>query len=376
MASHSSPFTFFYHIDLFTVAPIYDTHTHLHSTFEAYQAAYSTGRRYETVQDFVKGFYGGARTADDDASLPAIHVPVKSIVDVWCEAPISNEWRNFADSALTPELRAEHWGNLDYHFVMGVHPHEAKHYNDEVEAEIKMAMSHPRNVGWGEIGLDYHYDNSPRDIQREVLIRQLKCAIELGKPLTIHTREADEDIYEILTTHVPKEWKIHVHCFTDSVDLAEKLLAYFPNLLIGITGVLTYATNLNTAQVIRNLVKSGPNPTDPTRSPLRIVLETDAPYMVPSNFMGVQQKAHGLKSNTRIPLCHTGMIPWIAEFVATVANQGVAEQVIQDVEARTVTGAPAATPGQADDAIKIKMAWTAEEVMKVARENAKAMYGI
>ncbi|KAG8683276.1 hypothetical protein FRC08_014381, partial [Ceratobasidium sp. 394] len=217
------------------VTPIYDTHTHLHSTFEAYRAAYSTSRRYETVQDFVKGFYGGARTADDNASLPAIYVPVKSIVDVWCEAPISKEWRNLADSALTPESRAEHWGDLDYHFVMGVHPHEAKHYNDEIEAKIKEAMKHPRNVGWGEIGLDYHYDNSPRDAQKDVLIRQLKCAVELGKPLTIHTREADEDIYQILTTHVPKEWKIHIHCFTDSVDLAERLLAHFPNLYIGIT---------------------------------------------------------------------------------------------------------------------------------------------
>ncbi|KAG9080976.1 hypothetical protein FRC07_014711 [Ceratobasidium sp. 392] len=288
------------------------------------------------------------------------------MVDVWCEAPVLSEWRTFADSALTPESRAEHWGDLDYHFVMGVHPHEAKHYNDEVEAEIKTAMKHPRNVGWGEIGLDYHYDNSPRETQREVLVRQLKCAIELGKPLTIHTREADEDIYEILTTHVPKEWKIHIHCFTDTVELAEKLLAYFPNLYIGITGVLTYATNLNTAQVIRNLIKSGPNPIDPTRSPLRILLETDAPYMAPSNLTSAQQKAFGLKSNAR------GMIPWTADFVATVANQGVAEQVTQGVEA----GAEANESEQTDDSTKKKTMWTAEEVMRIARENAKAAYGI
>ncbi|KAG8721029.1 hypothetical protein FRC09_008588 [Ceratobasidium sp. 395] len=294
------------------------------------------------------------------------------MVDVWCEAPVLNEWRSLADSALTPELRAEHWGDLEYYFVMGVHPHEAKHYNDEVEAEIKAAMKHERNVGWGEIGLDFHYDNSPRDVQKSVLIRQIKCAIELGKPLTIHTREADEDIYEILTTHVPKEWKIHIHCFTDSVELAEKLLAYFPNLYIGITGVITYATNLNTAQVIRNLIKAGPNPTDPTRSPLRIVLETDAPYMTPANFTKTQQTALGLKTNAR------GMIPWIAEFVATVANQAVAEQVIQEVELAAANTSASATGSEqaGDDAMKNKMKWTAEEVMRVARENAKAMYGI
>ncbi|QRV74348.1 TatD DNase family protein [Ceratobasidium sp. AG-Ba] len=345
------------------VTPICDTHTHLHSTFSAYRGAYPAGR-YENITDFVKGFYGGPRTASNDEALPTVHVPVKSIVDVWCEAPIlSNEWKELADSALTEESRAEKWGDVDYWFVMERGRHEARNYNDEVEAEIKGAMKHPRNVGWGEIGLDYHYDNSPREIQREVLIRQLKCAVELGKPLTIHTREANDDIYEILTTHVPKEWKIHIHCFTDAVDLAERLLAHFPNLYIGITGVITYATNLNTAQVVRNLVKS--NPSDPKA--LRIVLETDAPYMVPSNLTSVQQKAFGLKSNARMPLCHTGMIPWTAEFVATVANQGLAEQVIQDVESR---------PSEEAKENSKKLSWTAEEVMRVARENAKAMYGI
>jgi hypothetical protein len=104
-------------INLPSVTPIYDTHTHLHSTFKEYQTNYPNGR-YKTVKDFVKGFYGGPRTDDD--ILPAIPVPVKSIVDVWCEAPVlSKEWRELADSALTPESRAENWGDIDYHFVMG-----------------------------------------------------------------------------------------------------------------------------------------------------------------------------------------------------------------------------------------------------------------
>jgi TatD DNase family protein len=104
-------------INLVSVAPIYDTHTHLHSTFNEYRTSYPNGR-YETIKDFVKGFYGGPRTADD--VLPAIPVPIKAIVDVWCEAPVlSDEWQKLADSALTPELRAENWGDIDYHFVMG-----------------------------------------------------------------------------------------------------------------------------------------------------------------------------------------------------------------------------------------------------------------
>lgn len=70
------------------------------------------------------------------------------------------------------------------------------------------AMEHPRCVGWGEIGLDYHYDNSPRDIQQRVFTRQLRHAIRLGKPLTIHTREAEEDTERILKEEVPKDHKV------------------------------------------------------------------------------------------------------------------------------------------------------------------------
>lgn len=75
--------------------------------------------------------------------------------------------------------------------------------NDSLES-----MGHPRNVGWGEIGLDYHYDNSPRDVQREVFTQQLRHAVRLGKPITVHTREADEDTESILKAEVPKDHKV------------------------------------------------------------------------------------------------------------------------------------------------------------------------
>lgn len=97
--------------------PIVDTHTHLHSTWSEYRRVYGTGR-YETLKDFIKGYYGGPRTTED--VLPTPTVPIKSLVDVWCEAPVlTNEWRQLADSALTPQSRAEHWGDIDYWFVMG-----------------------------------------------------------------------------------------------------------------------------------------------------------------------------------------------------------------------------------------------------------------
>ena len=87
-----------------------------------------------------------------------------------------------------------------------------------------------------QIGLDYHYDSSPREKQQEVLIRQLKHAVRLNKPITIHTREADDDIWRILSEHLPKEQRLHIHCFTDSPELADKLLGHFPNCWIGVTG--------------------------------------------------------------------------------------------------------------------------------------------
>jgi TatD DNase family protein len=144
--------------------------------------------------------------------------------------------------------------------------------------------------------------------------------------LVIHTREADADILNILTTHVPKETHIHIHCFTDTPELASSLLSHFPNLFIGITGVITYSSNLNTTEVVKS-------------TPLeRLLLETDSPFMAPNNVLKAI-KAMGGKS-TRIPVCSSGMIPWTAEWVANI--KGI----------------------------------TVEKVLDVTRENAQRMYGV
>lgn len=88
-----------------------------------------------------------------------------------------------------------------------------------------------------------------------MLRRQLKAALQSGqdKAITIHTREADEDIYKILTEELPREQRFHVHCFTDSPELAHKLLSHFENCFIGITGVVTYSSNENTSSALRSL---------------------------------------------------------------------------------------------------------------------------
>ncbi len=124
------------------------------------------------------------------------------------------------------------------------------------------------------------------------------------------------------------------------------MLEHFPNLYIGITGVITYSTNLNTSAVIRQMAAS--NPASPESS-LRIVLETDAPYMTPSNLYNSLMEIKG----RRLPLCHTAMIPWTAEFVADVAGQPPSEE------------------GDQKPTI-----WTTETVLRIGRENAKKMYGV
>ncbi|KAK1218233.1 hypothetical protein PQX77_019084 [Marasmius sp. AFHP31] len=303
---------------------IVDTHTHLASTYETYRHKFKTAK-YETVYEFVRGMYEGKK--------------VDAIVDVWCEAPVQKLWKEFADSAVTEEDRRTKWGGLEYWFVMGVHPHNAKEYTDDVEREILEAMTHPRCVGWGEMGLDYHYDNSPREIQRDVFARQLRHAVRLGKPLTIHTREADDDTERILKEIVPKDHPIHIHCFTDTPEFADRLLSHFPNLYIGITGVITFTTNLNTSSVIRRMPPSE----------LRILLETDAPYMVPANIYGSLSSLLG----NRLPLSHSAMIPWTADFVSGVLKEG-----------------------KEGDGEGEQGGWDSAKVLEVGRENARKVYGV
>ncbi|KIM30583.1 hypothetical protein M408DRAFT_328132 [Serendipita vermifera MAFF 305830] len=316
-------------------ATIIDTHTHLLSTFDLYKAKYPDG--YKDYHEFVRGFYKPQRASDAPK-----HHEVETIIDVWCEAPVDRRWEEVANSAVDEQQRRDLWSGLEYWFVMGVHPHQARLYTDDVESEILSAMRHPRCIGLGEIGLDYHYMNSPSEVQKTVLHRQLKQAVALGKPLTIHTREADEDIERILKEEVPKDHRIHVHCFTDSPGLARRLLDYYPHLYIGVTGVITYSTNLNTAQVIRELVK-GSSPASFDISVLRIVLETDAPYMVPAN---IYESLTSVKSTTRLPFSHSGMIPWTAGFVAEIVNAEIGTTL------------------------------EANDVLEVSRQNARNVYGV
>ncbi|KAI4892764.1 hypothetical protein NFI96_032336, partial [Prochilodus magdalenae] len=162
---------------------------------------------------------------------------------------------------------------LEEEFVWGAfgcHPHFAKEYNTIHEQSIMGAMRHPKTIAFGEIGLDYSHKNSTDfSKQKEVFERQLRLAVSLGKPLVIHCRDADDDLLEIMKKCVPRDYKIHRHCFTNSYSVIEPFLSEFSNLCVGFTALVTYPR----AVEVRDTVK---------KIPLnRILLETDAPYFLP-----------------------------------------------------------------------------------------------
>jgi len=151
--------------------------------------------------------------------------------------------------------------------AVGVHPHEAKSYADEHEAALRRLAAHPKVVALGEMGLDYHYDHSPRDVQREVFRRQIRLAHEVGLPIIVHTREAENDTASILAEERAGEVGGVLHCFTGTHRLAE--LALNLGLCISFSGVVTFPN----AEEIREVAALVPAD--------RLLVETDCPYLAP-----------------------------------------------------------------------------------------------
>jgi TatD DNase family protein len=156
----------------------------------------------------------------------------------------------------------------------GVHPHDARLYDDEAERRlIEVLRGSERVVALGEIGLDYHYDNSPREVQREVFARQLRLARDLGLPVIIHSREADEDTAEILRRELEGSGtKGVMHCFGGGPGLAEAAL--------GLGFMLSFAGNVTfkKAEALREVAAAVP--------PERLLVETDCPFLAPVPLRG------------------------------------------------------------------------------------------
>ncbi len=169
------------------------------------------------------------------------------------------------------ELAEKH---TDIYAAVGVHPHDAKLFTDQAEQRLLDLVKQSRQViAWGEIGLDYHYDHSPRDVQRKVFERQLRLARLLELPVVIHSREANDDTIAILREEMAGYERGGVlHCFGGSLEMATSAidLGFF----ISFAGNLTFQKAEDLRSIARQL------PLD------RLLIETDCPYLTPVPFRG------------------------------------------------------------------------------------------
>ena len=185
---------------------------------------------------------------------------------------------------------------------VGVHPHDSKSMDDGTVTVLEKLLSHPKAVAVGEIGLDYHYDFSPRDVQKKRFREQLELARHLKKPVIIHERESLQDTLDAVREY--RDLTGVFHCFSGSWETARIILDF--GWYISFTGVITFKNAKRALEVIEKM------PTE------RIMLETDCPYMAPDPMRG--------RRNSSLYL------PYIAEKVAALRGMAIEEVAVLTTE--------------------------------------------
>ncbi len=240
---------------------------------------------YKNIFD-THAHYDDSRFDDDRdellSSLPS--KGVSHIVNCGCDLK----------SSKTTLTLAKKYGFI--YAAIGVHAHEAEEATEEDLQEIEKLYENKRVVAVGEIGLDYHYDFSPRERQLEVFERQLILANRLGLPVIVHDREAHEDTMNLLKKHKPQGV---VHCFSGSAEMAKEIVKL--GMYIGLGGAVTFKNAKKPVEVAEYL------PLD------RLLLETDAPYMTPVPFRGQR--------------CDSAHIAYTAEKIAEIKKIDVQELI-------------------------------------------------
>ena len=189
-------------------------------------------------------------------------------------------------------------------FAAAVHPHRTGAYAGRaVEAAVltRETVTQTGAVAVGEIGLDYHYDFSPRDVQREVFAAQIAVALELDKPVVIHTREATDDTYDVLREAGRGQVRGVMHCFSGSIDDARRALEI--GFYISLAGILTFPK----AGALRDVAAFVPGD--------RVLVETDAPFLAPVPHRGKRNEP-----------------AWVAETVKQLA--ALQSQALDETRAR------------------------------------------
>lgn len=177
---------------------------------------------------------------------------------------------------------------------VGTHPHNADEELDIPVSELVALSQHPRVVAIGEAGLDYHYDNAPRDAQITGLVNHIAAARETGLPLVIHSRSADDDMAAILTEEAGKgAFPFLLHCFSSGPELARIGVALGG--YVSFSGILTFPKS----EELREIAKTVP--------PERLLVETDAPYLAPKPFRGKRNEPAYVAHTARVLADTIGM---------------------------------------------------------------------
>lgn len=215
---------------------------------------------------------------------------------------LANARANGVTGFLNISTRQSEWGdvlgaaerNPDVWATVGVHPHEADAHPDLGAAALVEAASHPRVIAIGECGLDYFYDNSEREAQKERFEAHIEAARQSGLPLVVHTRDSEEDTTEILARAVGEGGVTGVlHCFTGTADLARKALDL--GFYISLSGIVTFKNAKELQETASWL------PSD------RMLVETDSPFLAPVPHRG--------------QTCEPAFVADTAQFVAKLRNE-------------------------------------------------------
>jgi TatD DNase family protein len=178
---------------------------------------------------------------------------------------------------------------------VGVHPHQVLDINNNIISALADFASYPKVVAIGEIGLDYYYENSPREAQKIWFAKQISLAVNLGLPVIVHDRDAHEDTLDILKRENARKVGGVLHCFSGSVEMAKELLDN--NFYISIGGPVTFKNAKKSIEVVKYI------PED------RLLIETDSPYLTPEPLRGSRNES----TNVRL----------VAERIANIRGKSV-----------------------------------------------------
>ena len=201
------------------------------------------------------------------------------------------------------ELSEKH---SEIYCAVGVHPHDAKLFDEAAEERlVNLAKGSSRVIAWGEIGLDYHYDHSPREVQRDVFRRQLRIARSLSLPVVIHSREANDDTIQILREEFAEFDRAGVlHCFGGTLDMAQQAIEL--GFYVSFAGTLTFKKAEDLRDIARRLPRN------------RLLVETDCPYLTPVPFRGKRNEPAHVVETAK---CLAGLSECSSEEIARATTE-------------------------------------------------------